>query len=241
MGFSMSTLTRLGTSILVRALTIRISSIPQRNMSGDQSTSSVNLGDMRKPYKAGHEVFLESSLEAKEPFAQFKSWFDQACVTPGILEANAMSLATATKDGKPSARYVLLKGYGGKEGFRFFTNYSSRKGKELEENPYAALTFYWEPLLRSIRIEGTVKKISSEESEEYFRSRPKGSQIGASVSPQSQVIESRHVFTENEERLLKEFSAENAVVPRPENWGGFSVIPEMVEFWQGQSTDCTTG
>lgn len=195
----------------------------------------VNLGDMRKPYNDKHTTFLESSLVSKEPIKQFKEWFDLASKTENIKEANSMCLATATKTGKPSARFVLLKGYG-EDGFRFFSNYASRKGNELEENPFAALTFYWEPLSRSVRIEGTVEKLQTEDSEEYFHSRPRSSQIGACVSPQSQPIKGREVLIETEERLLKEYADESVSIPKPSSWGGYIVKPNMIEFWQGQST-----
>lgn len=196
---------------------------------------SIDIGGMRKPYKGKNEAFVEEDLVAKEPIAQFKAWFDEACNTPGIIEANAMCIATATKEGKPSARMVLLKGYG-KDGFRFFTNYGSRKGQELIENPQASLCFYWEPLMRSVRIEGNVERISEKESTDYFHSRPRSSQIGACLSPQSQVIEGRHVLTDKEKQLQEEYKDEEKSIPRPEIWGGFRVIPEVIEFWQGQTT-----
>jgi len=195
----------------------------------------VNLGDMRKPYNEKHSTFLESSLVSKEPIKQFKEWFDLASKTEHIKEANAMCLATATKEGKPSARFVLLKGYG-EDGFRFFSNYASRKGNELEQNPFAALTFYWEPLSRSVRVEGTIEKLPAEASEEYFHSRPRSSQIGACVSPQSQQIKGREVLIETEEKLLKEFADQSITIPKPPTWGGYIVKPNMIEFWQGQST-----
>ncbi|XP_064100562.1 pyridoxine-5'-phosphate oxidase-like isoform X3 [Macrobrachium nipponense] len=196
---------------------------------------SIDIGGMRKPYKGKNEAFTEDDLVAKEPIAQFREWFDQACSTPGIIEANAMCLATSTKCGKPSARMVLLKGYG-KDGFRFFTNYTSRKGEELAENPQASLCFYWEPLMRSVRVEGTVEKLSEKESDDYFHSRPRSSQIGACISPQSKVIDGRHVLTEREQELSEEYRDEKKIIPKPETWGGFRVVPEVIEFWQGQTT-----
>ncbi len=156
------------------------------------STNGIDVAGMRKAYKASHESFQENNLVAREPIAQFAEWFKEASKVDCIGEANAMTLATASKEGKPSARMVLLKGYD-KQGFRFFTNYESRKGKELAENPFASLVFYWEPLSRSVRIEGRVEKLTSEESTEYFNSRPPTSQIGAIVSHQSSVIEDRNV------------------------------------------------
>merc|ERR1712116_51496 len=152
----------------------------------------VNLGDMRKPYNEKHSTFLESSLVSKEPIKQFKEWFDLASKTENIKEANSMCLATATKTGKPSARFVLLKGYG-EDGFRFFSNYASRKGNELEQNPFEA-------------------------SEEYFHARPRSSQIGACVSPQSQQIKGREVLIETEEKLLKEFADQSITIPKPPTW-----------------------
>ncbi|XP_064100560.1 pyridoxine-5'-phosphate oxidase-like isoform X1 [Macrobrachium nipponense] len=220
---------------------------------------SIDIGGMRKPYKGKNEAFTEDDLVAKEPIAQFREWFDQACSTPGIIEANAMCLATSTKCGKPSARMVLLKGYG-KDGFRFFTNYTSRKGEELTDNPFASLVFYWsyngediswarqaenpqaslcfywEPLMRSVRVEGTVEKLSEKESDDYFHSRPRSSQIGACISPQSKVIDGRHVLTEREQELSEEYRDEKKIIPKPETWGGFRVVPEVIEFWQGQTT-----
>ncbi|XP_066942865.1 pyridoxine/pyridoxamine 5'-phosphate oxidase-like isoform X3 [Macrobrachium rosenbergii] len=188
-----------------------------REGNGTTSKMSIDIGGMRKPYKGKNEAFTEDDLVAKEPFAQFREWFDQACSTPGIIEANAMCLATSTKCGKPSARMVLLKGYG-KDGFRFFTNYTSRKGEEL------------------VRVEGTVEKLSEKESDDYFHSRPRSSQIGACISPQSKVIEGRHILTEKEQDLLEEYSDDKKIIPKPETWGGFRVVPEVIEFWQGQTT-----
>ncbi|KAG7174663.1 Pyridoxine-5'-phosphate oxidase-like [Homarus americanus] len=179
----------------------------------DVKDMSIDIGGMRKPYKGKNEAFTEDDLVAKEPIAQFASWFDEACHTPGIIEANAMCIATATKCGKPSARMVLLKGYG-KDGFRFFTNYGSRKGKEL----------------------GRVEKLGEDVSKEYFHSRPRSSQIGACLSPQSQVICGRHVLTEKDEQLNEEYKDETKLIPKPECWGGFRVVPETIEFWQGQTT-----
>ncbi|KAL0268627.1 UNVERIFIED_CONTAM: hypothetical protein PYX00_010486 [Menopon gallinae] len=195
---------------------------------------SIDLGAMRIKYKTKNDTFSESDLVSKDPILQFKHWFDIARETPGILEANAMCLCTCTKDGFPSARYVLLKGYG-KDGFKFFTNYSSRKGIELTQNPRAALVFYWEPLKRSVRIEGNVEKLSDEESDNYFHSRPKESQISACSSNQSTVIQSRSVLTDKETELKMKYSNDTDVIPRPENWGGYIVIPHSIEFWQGQS------
>lgn len=190
------------------------------------------VAGMRAAYNSPREVFTEANLVSKEPIGQFRAWFDEARNNPNILEANAMCLATASKDGTPSARFVLLKGYG-KEGFKFFTNYNSRKGKELEENPKAALTFYWDALHRSVRVEGTVQRLSEKESDEYFHSRPKASQIGACASNQSTPIAGRQVLMDEEKALNSLYNEGD--VQRPKHWGGYIVIPHSIEFWQGQS------
>ncbi|KAK6618476.1 hypothetical protein RUM43_013669 [Polyplax serrata] len=194
---------------------------------------STDLSSMRAKYKSKDNVFTEDNLVSKEPFGQFKSWFDEACTSSDILEPNAMCLATCTRSGFPSARYVLLKGYSS-NGFKFFTNYHSRKGAELCENPKAALVFYWESLRRSIRIEGMIEQLSDEEATEYFHSRPKESQIGALCSNQSQPVAGRHVLQQREMELKEKF-AKCDVIPKPREWGGFILKPHSIEFWQGQS------
>jgi pyridoxamine 5'-phosphate oxidase len=150
-----------------------------------------------------------------------------------IEEVNAMTLATVTAEGFPSARIVLLKGYT-EEGFVFFTNYQSHKGKELEQNPRACLVFFWKALERQVRIEGMVEKIAAADSEAYFQSRPVGSQIGAWASPQSTVISGREVIENNVVELEKKYT--NTSIPRPEHWGGYIVKPVNIEFWQGRSS-----
>ncbi|OXA55859.1 pyridoxine-5'-phosphate oxidase [Folsomia candida] len=194
---------------------------------------SINITGMRIPYHGKNESFTEDQLVAREPFSQFNNWFERAAITEGIEEPNAMCLATATKDGKPSCRMVLLKGYG-IDGFKFFTNYCSRKGRELEENPWVSLNFYWEPMKRCIRVEGRVERLSVEESTEYFHSRPISSQVGAAISPQSQPVPGREFLLEKEKELLANVG-ENKCVDKPETWGGFVVIPDVIEFWQGQT------
>ncbi|XP_065684159.1 pyridoxine-5'-phosphate oxidase isoform X2 [Hydra vulgaris] len=189
------------------------------------------ISDMRIDYNLSR--LPDDMLPAKDPYLLFQLWFQEAANNPGIKEANAMNLATASKDGVPSARWVLLKGYSNK-GFRFFTNYDSQKGKELNENPNAALTFYWEPLQKQIRITGRVEKISKEESTEYFHSRPFASQIGALVScNQSSAIPSEQYLEERRKKLTEEFSGK--VVPKPDNWGGYLLTPKDFEFWCGGS------
>jgi pyridoxamine 5'-phosphate oxidase len=185
------------------------------------------IADIRKDYK--RETLDESNVTANA-IEQFSNWWREA-LNSEIDEVNAMTLATASKEGIPSARIVLLKGYDEK-GFIFFTNYNSDKGRELELNPHAALVFFWKVLERQIRIQGVVEKISAEESDAYFKSRPLGSRIGAWASPQSTVIESRK-FVEENETLYRERFGET--VPRPEHWGGYLVIPSVIEFWQGRT------
>ncbi len=188
-----------------------------------------NIADMRQKYG---EVDLSPENVSPNPFQQFQDWFSVASES-GILEPNAMTLASATSDGKPSARIVLLKGIDEK-GFLFYTNYESRKGEELIENPQAALIFYWDTLHRQVRIEGKVEKASKKTSDAYFNKRPKGSQIGAWASPQSQVIESRAILENNKVSLNEEY-ADQDHLPRPKHWGGFRVKPQRIEFWQGRN------
>ncbi|XP_077978525.1 pyridoxine/pyridoxamine 5'-phosphate oxidase-like isoform X2 [Glandiceps talaboti] len=224
-----------GSTTSISFITGRLISTDSSDSDSDMSgPDGLDVAGMRKAYKGGHQAFIESDLESRDPIAQFTAWFKLACDDPKIGEANAMTLATATKDGIPSARMVLLKGFG-KEGFRFFTNYGSRKGSELTSNPQASLVFYWETLSRQVRIEGPVEKLSVEASTEYFHSRPRDSQIGAIVSHQSTVIESRDVLTQRDAELKEQYADTNIVIPKPEYWGGFLLRPKTIEFWQGQS------
>jgi pyridoxamine 5'-phosphate oxidase len=163
-----------------------------------------------------------------DPIRQFQDWFD-AALRAGIKEPNAMTLATSTRDGKPSARMVLLKGFD-ERGFVFFTNYESRKGRELAGNARAALVFYWEPLGRQVRVTGRVSKVTAAESDEYFESRPLGSRFSAAVSRQSKVIASREVLESALEKLKRKYPEDGP--PRPKNWGGYRVRPDEIEFWQ---------
>lgn len=187
------------------------------------------IAQLRKNYNLSS---LSKEKMHQAPFSQFDEWFQDALNHPQVIEPNAMTLATASQAGKPSARTVLLKGYSPK-GWRFFTNYNSRKGKDLTANPQVALLFFWHPLERQIRIEGNAQKLSRKDSEAYFQSRPKGSQIGAIASPQSQIITSRSLLTENVQKLEEQYKTES-VLPCPDNWGGFLVIPHLFEFWQGR-------
>jgi pyridoxamine 5'-phosphate oxidase len=168
-------------------------------------------------------------LTESDPIRLFKKWFD-AAVRAEIEEANAMTLATATRDGKPSARMVLLKGFD-QRGFVFYTNYDSRKGRELAQNPRAALVLFWQPLRRQIRITGRVTKVSAEESDKYFESRALGSRFSASISKQSSVIASREVLLKKLKKIEEKYPKGDP--PRPINWGGFRVHADEIEFWQG--------
>lgn len=188
-----------------------------------------SISDIRTDYKL--RSLNETDVSA-DPIAQFTGWWDEA-VNSKIEEVNAMTLATVTSEGRPSARIVLLKGFD-ENGFVFFTNYQSKKGKELEENPHAALVFFWKELERQVRIEGGIEKISEEDSDAYYQSRPAGSRIGAWASPQSEVIEGREILENNFKALEKKF--EHTSIPRPGHWGGYILRPSMIEFWQGRSS-----
>ncbi|KYB25431.1 pyridoxine/pyridoxamine 5'-phosphate oxidase [Tribolium castaneum] len=192
----------------------------------------MDISAIRTNYNDRTNLFLEEDIEVKEPFHLFEKWFSIVRNNPTVVEPNAMCLSTATKSGIPSARFVLCKGYS-KEGFRFFTHYTSRKGQELEENPNCALTFYWAFCNRSVRIEGHVEKLPFSAADEYFHSRPYQSQIGALCSNQSKPIVNRNVLA-NKEQELKGLYGEGQV-PRPPQWGGYIVRPHTIEFWQGQT------
>ena len=196
-------------------------------MSEESSTGNSNIEDLRREY--AREELLEENVR-KNPIDQFTAWFDQALLSE-VIEPNAMSLATASKEGKPSVRIVLLKGFD-KEGFRFFSNYKSRKGKELDENPHASLCFFWPELERQVRMEGAVSTISRNESEEYFKKRPRLSQLGALASNQSEEVESREKLEERFNKLKEKFKSEP--IPAPESWGGYRLQPSSIEFWQGR-------
>jgi pyridoxamine 5'-phosphate oxidase len=182
---------------------------------------------MRREYT--REGLAEADVDA-DPVVQFGRWFEQA-TQAGLLEPSAMTLATATPDGRPSARMVLLRGFD-ERGFCFYTNYQSRKAAELAANPRAALVFWWDALERQVRIEGRVEPTSRAESEAYFASRPPGSQLSAAASPQSRVIDDRATL----ERRVAELAAshQDGQVPLPDFWGGYRLTPEVIEFWQGR-------
>lgn len=186
-----------------------------------------SIASIRKVYQL--QSLFEKNMD-KDPIHQFEIWWQQA-IESKIDEPNAMTLATCASSGKPSARTVLLKGINEK-GFIFFTNYDSRKGKEIEENPFVSLLFFWKELERQVRIEGSIEKISEEESNKYFSERPRESQIGAWSSPQSEVIENRTFLQKNMEKYTGQFETGN--IPRPPFWGGYIVHPDSIEFWQGR-------
>jgi len=188
---------------------------------------AAKIADIRKNYS---KKKLSEVKANPDPLKQFAKWWKQA-VKSNLEEANAMTLATASPDGLPSARIVLLKDFSEK-GFTFFTNYSSFKGQQLSENPKACLVFFWKELERQVRITGLVEKISDEANNEYFHSRPVNSQLGAIASPQSQVIESREWLDEKFKQIKKEIAGSN--IQRPSNWGGYIVKPVIIEFWQGR-------
>lgn len=184
-----------------------------------------HLHHLRENYE---NVELDMQNVYPSPFTQFSKWFEDA-QKGNVPEPNAMVLSTSTKDGKPSSRVVLLKEFT-TVGFIFFTNYASRKGYEIEINPHVCLNFWWPGIERQVRIEGTIQKISAEESDTYFYSRPIGSQAGAIASPQSKIIESREWL---EQKFIEVQLKGN--IKRPENWGGYIVVPNLIEFWQGRS------
>ena len=173
---------------------------------------------------------LDESAVAPDPFRQFQAWFDEA-TEAGIPEPNAVTVATATPEGRPSARVVLMRGFDDR-GFVFYTNYESRKGREISANPFASMCFFWQALERQVRVEGRVVLASEAESDEYFRGRPKGSKLGAWVSNQSGVVAGREALEAEFEAIQARYPGDE--VPRPGHWGGYRVVPDSVEFWQGR-------
>lgn len=188
-----------------------------------------NIADIRKDYML--KSFDEKDAKAN-PFDQFDIWWQDA-IASNIDEVNALNLCTVDASGKPSGRIVLLKGYD-RDGFVFFTNYQSRKGQELLANPQACMIFFWKELERQVRIDGRIEKVTDQENDTYFFSRPVGSQVGAWSSPQSSIIENRQVIENNVKHYQQVFS--NQPITRPPHWGGYRVIPYQVEFWQGRSS-----
>jgi len=188
---------------------------------------NIQIADLRKEYR---QQALSEKEADPDPIKQFEKWWGEAIRSQGE-EINAMTLATCNSKGYPSARIVLLKGFS-EEGFIFFTNYESKKGIELQQNPHACLVFFWKELERQIRIEGDVKKIDEAESDEYFSLRPPESRLSAWSSPQSRVINTRDVLDKNVDHYRRTFA--NGNIPRPEYWGGYIVKPSLIEFWQGR-------
>lgn len=188
---------------------------------------AADIGQLRKEYSL-HSL-TETGVAAL-PLDQFTQWWNQA-IQSDIEEVNAMALSTINKEGRPESRIVLLKGYSEK-GFVFFTNYESNKGDQLQQHAHCSLLFFWKELERQVRINGRAEKISTQESDAYFNSRPEGSKIGAWASPQSLVVESQEWLHENFERIKARYN--NNTISRPPHWGGFAVRPDSMEFWQGR-------
>jgi len=192
------------------------------------------MEDLRLYINTLRHDFSKQTLDEKNvsinPILQFEKWFKEA-VDAHVNEPNAMTVCTATKEGKPSARILLLRNFN-EDGFVYYTNYASRKGTEINTNPNCALLFFWPELERQVRIEGSVQKQSAEESDLYFNTRPRGSKLGAWTSEQSRVIANRDVLNEEYEKISKKYPDEN--VPRPPHWGGYLLNPTSIEFWQGR-------
>lgn len=188
-----------------------------------------NIAELRKEYS---RTTLDISNILPDPIKQFEKWFNEA-LQAGVAEPNAMHLATVNAMGKPSSRVVLLKGIEESK-FLFYTNYQSRKGKELEVNPACALTFFWPDIERQVRIEGTAERVNPEISDAYFQSRPRGSQIGAWSSPQSTIIKDRLILEDRATQMEKKFETYK-MLPRPHQWGGYQIDPLLIEFWQGRA------
>ncbi len=190
-------------------------------------SANQDIAGLRKEYS---KKSLDVNHVKEDPFEQFREWFDEALKSE-VPEANAMTLSTTDEGGRPSGRIVLLKAVDEK-GFVFYTNFQSRKGKELENNPYAAITFFWVELERQVRVRGAVEKVDGKTADEYFSSRPIGSKQGAWVSPQSQPIPGKETLLEKFREVQETYPGED--IPRPPYWGGFRVIPDEIEFWQGR-------
>ncbi|WP_257656714.1 pyridoxamine 5'-phosphate oxidase [Parapedobacter lycopersici] len=188
-----------------------------------------DIAGMRMAYEMGQ---LNEGDLAEDPLVQFQQWFNEA-VDKGVMEPNAMTLSTVSASGKPSSRIVLLKQVD-RLGLGFYTNYTSRKGTELAATPHAALLFFWPELQRQVRVEGKVEKLPAEAADAYFRSRPKGSRLGALVSPQSREIANREEL-DGQLHVLEENYRDTDDIPRPEHWGGYLLLPEQIEFWQGRN------
>jgi pyridoxamine 5'-phosphate oxidase len=188
------------------------------------------ISDLRREYTM---ATLDVATVNADPVKQFEQWFSDA-LSAGVIEPNAMSLSTVNADGKPSSRIVLLKGVeNGK--FLFYSNHQSKKGRELDNNPACALTFFWPDIERQVRIEGVADRVTDKVAETYFQSRPRGSQVGAWASPQSAVIKDRSILEERASRIEERFSGMESL-PKPHQWGGYQIEPLLIEFWQGRTS-----
>ncbi len=190
-------------------------------------TTNNDLQNLRRDY---HLRSLSEKDVDSNPMKQFEKWWHES-IQNDIVEPNAMTLATCGSNGKPSARIVLLKGVH-EDGFLFFSNYNSRKGQEIESNPFVSLVFLWKEIERQVRIEGVAEKVSSGESDAYFSTRPRESRVSAWSSHQSKFVESRDILEKNYEQYNNKFATDE--IPRPDNWGGYMVRPQVIEFWQGR-------
>lgn len=188
------------------------------------------IDELRKEYS---KASLDISDVDKDPIGQFNKWFREA-LAAGVPEPNAFTLSTISEGGRPSARIVLLKGLDQRQ-FVFYTNYQSQKGQELDSNPACALTFFWPDVERQVRIEGIATRVQESTSEQYFQSRPRGSQVGAWASPQSSIIANRDILEAREREIEKKFEGMN-LLPKPKQWGGFAITPTEIEFWQGRAS-----
>ncbi len=188
-----------------------------------------HIADIRKDYRL---AALDEAVAGDDPLAFFGRWFSEA-ERAGIDEVNAMTLATVDAEGKPHARIVLLKGleHGS---FQFFTNYESAKGRQISHRPHGAIVFFWKELERQVRVEGHLEELSPEESDAYFNSRPEGSRIGAWASPQSSIIADRRILEERVDHFGEQYAGKE--IPRPSFWGGYRLVPSVIEFWQGRSS-----
>lgn len=191
-----------------------------------------DLSNLRKPYRDQEDGIEEALLPSRDPIKLFKAWFLMVKESNTVYEANAFCICTASKDGQPSARMVLLKGFD-ETGFRFFTHYTSQKGRNIEENPKVAMLFYWDSFNRQIRIEGRAEKLPAESGEDYFKRRPQASQIGAAISDQTSLVDSRATLLKKFDELKEQVG--DQAPAKPATWGGYLVVPERFEFWQGNT------
>jgi pyridoxamine 5'-phosphate oxidase len=205
---------------------------PKSTTASPATQAEHDLSDMRKPYRDQDDGIEESQLASLDPIRLFQDWFEKVKESNTTYEPNAFCICTASKDGQPSARMVLMKGFD-EEGFRFFTHYSSQKGRNIAENPKVAMLFYWDSFNRQVRVEGTAERLPQEAAEAYFKRRPQSSQIGAAISDQCSLIESRDALMKRYNDLKAQLG--DATPPKPPTWGGYLIRPERFEFWQGNT------